>query len=120
MKVIYIAHSRDFDFKHDLYKPIRNSALNSQHKIIFPHETDQFINSKAIIKRSQLVIAEVSHSAIGVGIELGWANSFNVPILCLYKEGSNLSKSLEAVAGTIVPYASVEEMLIKLESFLSQ
>jgi hypothetical protein len=38
MKKIYFAHSSGFDFKKDLYLPIRNSKLNSQYNFIFPHE----------------------------------------------------------------------------------
>jgi len=71
MLEIYITHSRDFDYKTELYTPLRNSSLNSQHRFILPHETNEFINSKEIIQRSNLVIAEVSYPATGVGIELG-------------------------------------------------
>ncbi|QQS38391.1 hypothetical protein IPM62_03325 [Candidatus Woesebacteria bacterium] len=101
MLQIYVAHSRDFDYKSDLYAPLRNSPLNTQYKFVLPHETDEFVNSKDIIKNSHFVIAEVSYPAIGEGIELGWADSFLVPIFCIYKEGSKISGSLQAVTNFI-------------------
>ena len=120
MLAIYIAHSKDFDYKMELYAPLRNSSLNSQHKFVLPHETDEFISSKEIIKKSDLVVAEVSYPATGVGIELGWADSFLVPILCLYKDGAKPSGSLKAVSATIVSYSDSIDMLHKIEIFLSQ
>jgi hypothetical protein len=117
---IYIAHSRDLDYKNELYIPLKKSPINSQHTIILPHETDEFINSKEIISKSNLVIAEVSFPATGEGIELGWANSFRIPIICLYKEGTKPSGSLRAVTKTIVSYADSSDLLNKIENFLAQ
>lgn len=116
---IYIAHSKDFDYKNELYVPLRDSRFNTEHEIILPHETDQFINTKKLIKNSDLLIAEVSYSATGEGIELGWADGFHIPIVCLYKEGAKPSRSLQVVSKTIVSYKDKEDMLSKIESFLS-
>jgi len=68
---IYFGHSKNFDFKKELYELIRKSELNKQHKIIFPHETEEFVNSKNIIKDCDLMIAEVTYPATSLGIELG-------------------------------------------------
>ena len=65
---IYISHSKALNFKQDLYQPIRESYLNSEHEIILPHEVYEeakdFI-TKEIIKTSDVVIAEVSFPATG-------------------------------------------------------
>lgn len=120
MEKIYIAHSRDFDFKRELYDPIRKSNLNSRYDFILPHETDQFFHSKEVIKKSRLVVAEVSFPATGEGIELGWADSFNIPIVCFYKEGMRPSGSIKAVTNDVIPYTDSTDILKKLERFLSQ
>lgn len=120
MLEIYIAHSKDFDYKTELYTPLRNSPLNSQYRFILPHETDEFINSKEIIRKSNLVIAEVSYSATGEGIELGWADSYQIPVFCLHREGTKPSGSLKVVTNTVVSYSDPVDMLRKIESFLSQ
>jgi hypothetical protein len=116
---IYVAHSRGFDYKNELYAPIRNSALNSLYTFILPHETDMFINSKHIIQNSDLVIAEVSFPATGQGIELGWADSFSVPVICLYKKGTKPSGSLKVITKTIVSYTDSTDLVHKIEYLLS-
>ena len=117
---IYIAHSKNFDYKNELYVPLRNSRLNSQHEIFLPHEADQFINTKEVIGKSDVVIAEVSYPATGEGIELGWADSFRIPIFCLYEEGIKPSRSLKTVSETVVAYRDMADMLGKIGSFLSR
>ncbi len=117
---IYIAHSNNFDYKNKLYLPLRNSPLNSRHEIFLPHETDKFINTKEMIKKSDIVIAEVSYPATGEGIELGWADSFRIPIACLYIEGTKPSESLKAITKTFISYSNQADMLSKIENFLSQ
>lgn len=118
MKKIYISHSIDTNYKTELYNPIRNSSLNSKYKFIFPHETDSRINSKEIIKTSSLVIAEVSLSATGVGIELGWADSFSIPIICIHKEGTKPQGSLKIVSRMIVCYSDATDMVSKIDKVL--
>ncbi len=70
---IYIAHSRNFDFQNELYKPIRQSPLNNEHSFVLPHEnSDEPFNSKEYLEdKADLLIAEVSDPATGLGIELG-------------------------------------------------
>lgn len=119
MKRVYVAHSRSFDFSQELYKPLRESQLSGCYEFIFPHETDQFVDSREIIRTSHFVIAEVSFPATGEGIELGWASSFNVPILCLYREGVKPSGSLKAVTKNIVSYSDLDDMVRRIEHFLS-
>ena len=117
---IYIAHSKDFDFKKELYEPIKNSSLSKEHLFIFPHEDkDNFVNSKEIIKDDcDLIIAEVSYLSTGLGIELGWANVYNIPVLCLSKKGSKVSKSLQVVTNNFIEYSNEEDLIENLKSKL--
>jgi hypothetical protein len=115
---IYIGHSKNFDFKTELYEPLKQSELASLHELIFPHETDQVINSKDIIKNCDLMIAEVSFPATGLGIELGWANCFERPIICIYKTGSKISGSLKVVSNTFIEYSNEAELVNKLKEVL--
>ncbi len=114
---IYVAHSRDFDFKRYLYQPIRQSSLNAEHTFVLPHETsDQPFDSKQYLKNeADLLIAEVSEPATGLGIELGWANIYQVPIICVYKKGTKISGSLKAVSNNFVEYSSGEELIAGIE-----
>jgi hypothetical protein len=117
---IYFCHSRDFDFKNDLYKPIRESVLNTQHEIIFPHEDySSTINTKDVVKNCDVVFAEVSFPATGLGIELGWADIFSVPIVCFYKIDKKISGSLKFITNNFIEYSDLNDLLSKIESFLA-
>jgi len=116
---IYVIHSRNFDYKKELYEPIRNSEI--EHDFILPHEdSDKPFNSKDFLRdKCDLVIAEVSYCSIGLGIELGWANVFEVPILCVSRKGSKLSGSLKVLTKDFIEYSDSEELIVKLKKFLS-
>jgi hypothetical protein len=116
---IYFGHSKSFDFKKDLYDPIKKSGLSNQYEIIFPHETDEFINSKEIIKNCDLMVVEVTYPATGLGIELGWAEMLGKPVLCVSKKGSKLSGSLKVVTNDFIEYSDLDDLIKKIEKFLS-
>lgn len=113
---IYIAHSKGFDFQNELYTPIKNSFLNKEHFFVFPHtESGEQFNSKEFFQKDcDLIIAEVSYSATGLGIELGWADILNVPIVCIYKKNSKPAGSLNVVTKTFFEYSDNEELVVKI------
>ncbi len=112
---IYIAHSSAFDFQKELYQPIQNSALAKEDEFIFPHrDSGEPFNSKELFQNGcDLIIAEVSYPATGLGIELGWADLLNVPIVCIYKKGSKASGSLKVVTETFLEYSDTEDLILK-------
>jgi nucleoside 2-deoxyribosyltransferase len=101
---IYFAHSNKFDFKNDFYAPIKDSDISEGNELIFPHEDDERVNSREIIKNCDLLVAEVSYSGTGLGIELGWASAFGKRIICIYQKGVNISQSLMAVTDNFFMY----------------
>jgi len=119
---IYLAHSRDFDYKKDLYDPIRQSSLNQKHNFVLPHEsTNEPFDSRSFLKNSaDLIIAEVSRPTTGLGIELGWADVFNVPIVCIYRKGSRLSGSLKVVTDNFIEYSTHKELIDGIERIISK
>jgi hypothetical protein len=117
---IFVAHSSNFDFKNELYLPLRNSGLNRKHEIFLPQEkTDLGPVTKEIIQNSGLIIAEVSYPSTGQGIELGWANIFNVTIICIYKNGAKTSRSLNKLTNKFIIYENSKDMIKKLETFIN-
>ncbi|MGB4965664.1 MAG: hypothetical protein WBO77_00960 [Microgenomates group bacterium] len=116
---IYVTHSSNFDYQNELYQPLRKSELNKLHEITLPHEytTDQF-NSKEYMKECNLILAEVSYPSTGQGIELGWANLYKVPIVCIYKKEARLSGSLKVISNTFIEYNDSENMIQKLTDYL--
>lgn len=104
---IYIAHSRDIDYLNELYKPLKELKID----FIFPHENGKNnCNSRNFYKELDLVIAEVSNPATGLGIELGFLYDDNVPIHCLYKKGNQISSTLKSVTSNFYEYENSEEL----------
>ena len=99
---------------------MKSSKIAREHQILFPHDKENLGgNSKSLIGHGDLVLAEVSYPSTGQGIELGWANSGETPILCMYKIGSKLSHSLRFVTSELVEYTDQADMIKKLEDWLS-
>lgn len=115
---LYISHSSGFDFANELYAPLKNS-ITRDHDIFFPHDGKDVVNSKSIIKESDLILAEVSYPSTGQGIELGWADANGIRIICFYKVGSSPSSAIKLISSSSFEYASLDEMLNKLTAELS-
>lgn len=110
---IYVGHSSSFNYKKDLYQPLRDSDLNEEHNIVLPHEdSEQPFNSKSYLKNEcDIFIAEVSKASTGLGIELGWADIYDIPVICVYQKGSKPSGSIPEVSGKIESYQNTEELV---------
>ena len=116
---IYIAHSREFDYKNELYNPIRKEAKLKDYEIILPHENDNDLsNNRDFYKNIDMIIAECSYLSIGLGIELGWAYDDNTPIYCIYKQGAKISSSVYAVTNNVYEYKDIDEMIRIIENIV--
>lgn len=116
---IYVCHANSFDFKTELYEPLRASELNRSHTITLPHEkSGEPFHSKEYLGHCDLVIAEVSYPSTGQGIELGWADGYGVPIICVYKQGAKPSGSLKVVSNIFLEYSDAPDMIAQLVSNL--
>lgn len=117
---IYVAHSTSFNYQNDLYEPLER-ILGSAHDLIFPHvkSLSQF-DSKELFKSKHcdVVIAEVTLPSIGLGIELGWANMFEIPIICLHKDDSSNSPSLQMISSRYIPYKDILDIQVELTAML--
>ena len=116
---IYIAHSREFDYEKELYRPIRSNQSLPQRDIILPHEDGQNINfGREFYSQLDLVIAEVSYPATGLGIELAWTYDAHVPIICISKLGTRISGSLYAVCDHFEEYITPESLIKLVENII--
>jgi len=120
MKKVFLAHATSGDFRKNLYEPIRQSELSAFCELILPHETsDKQFDSKSFIESDcDLIIAEVSEPSIGLGIELGWANMYNKPVVCFYKVGSQVSESIRMVTNQIFEYSDGEDLIKKIKEVI--
>ena len=114
---IYVSHSTNFDYETELYEPFRVNF--SELDMFFPHEKDgKLLDTKQIIKESGLVLAEASYPSTGQGIELGWANTFDIPIVCIYRDGTKPSSALRIVSHNFINYSSADELVDKLRKVI--
>ncbi len=116
---IFVAHASSFDFRTKLYDPLRASALNTEHEILLPQEDAQEEITRDMIRSADVLVAEVSESSLGAGIEMGWADAFGVPIIVLYEKGSQVSFSIDNVVTTRIEYDTADDMVTKLAEALA-
>lgn len=117
---IYVGHSSSFDYKQDLYKPLKNSELSADHELIFPHEnSEELFNSREFLREeADVMIAEVSNPSTGLGVELGWADQFDVSIICVCQKDSQPSSALKAVTDDVLVYENSSKLVKVLEKAL--
>jgi hypothetical protein len=86
---------------------------------------DKYIYDRDIawLNQCDLVVAEVTKPSLGVGYELGWAESHDKPILCLFRKDSLLRLSA-MIAGSpvmqVVEYTNVEDAKKHIRKFLDK
>jgi hypothetical protein len=114
---IYVSHSSGYDYRKELYNPIKQSKLAGAHEFFFPHD-GKAANTKKIIPNFDLILAEVSFPSTGQGIELGWADFSSVPIIGIYKKGCKPSSSVSFVADKITEYENADDMISKINKIV--
>ncbi len=118
---IYVSHSRSFDYQNELYGPLLNSPLATEHQLILPflNGGGQSPDTKAVLQSVNLVVAEVTFSYTAQGIELGWADMLGKPILCYYRQGYPASANIAMITNHIYPYKDPADLILQLEQALS-
>lgn len=114
---VYISHSTGFDYKEELYAPLKEGL--DGYTMFLPHEhSDIAVDTKQILQDSDLIVAEVSYPSTGQGIELGWGNEAGVPIVCVHHTDAKPSSSLRIVSDAFIEYSSPKELALRLQQFL--
>ncbi len=109
---IYVGHSSGYDFHEKLYRPLKDSELFRAHNVVLPHETEGLFDSKSFFQeKCDLFIAEVSEASTGLGIELGWADLFDVEIILISVKEANTSSSLKALDADHIKYENPDEII---------
>ncbi|MFV0626353.1 MAG: hypothetical protein ACK5N8_03260 [Alphaproteobacteria bacterium] len=117
MKKIYFGHSSDIDYNL-LYNLLLESTLYQSNNIFLPHLNGQNVNTIELIKKCDLFIAEVSKPSTGLGIELGIAYEYKIPIACLFKTGNKPSSSLKYISTKFIEYSDEISFLKSVEELL--
>ena len=75
----------------------------------------------AWLAEAALMVADVTIPSLGVGYEIGRAESRGIPVLCLYRErdGRKLSAMISGNPKvTVTKYGTVEEALVYIDRFI--
>jgi hypothetical protein len=118
MKKVYVAHSKKIDYNNELYLPITNSELMSNYDFIFPHNTTETFYSKEIIKTCEYMVAEISKGSMGLGIEIGWADILNIPIIFVHRENVQIPEYFKNISNNIILYKDYLELPTILSKIL--
>lgn len=107
---IYVAHSTAFDFQKELYAPLLKMQNELKCSFLLPYlNSDQPFSSLEMFQKQEidLIVAEVSFASTGMGIELGWASSCGIKIICIYQMGKKHSNSLKTVSNHFFEYKNL-------------
>jgi len=116
---IYLSHSKNQDFLNELYNPIINSKLTEKNEFIFPHDKVwEDVDTKEIIRQSDVLLVEVSYPAFGVGIEIGRAEAAKLRIIAIKKTSKKLNSSVSKITNEIVSYTDEKDLIKQLEKIL--
>ena len=87
-----------------------------------PSDQGIYERDMAWLAKADLVVAEVTLPSLGVGYEIGRAESLDIPVLCLYREqdGRRLSAMVSGNPQVmLVRYSTVAEALVNIDEFVN-
>ena len=99
-----------------ILKQLSIKTLVFVHKYSFKPEREKEMMRMALdeVRDSDIIIAEASDRAIGVGVEIGYAKSLNKPIVYIRKESAEYSCALGGVSDLKLVYKDVKDLERKL------
>ena len=116
LKIIdYLGSFGDVLTEHVGYKDVEKSEENHSDIYIFERDVKW-------LESSDVMIADVTVPSLGVGYEIGFAETLNIPILCLYnpKNKKPLSAMITGNKNIIwKEYGSFEDVQMLIKNFLS-
>jgi len=77
-------------------------------------ERDMMSRAFREIESASLLVAEMSFKRVGIGVEVGYAAALGLPIIYLYKSGSNHSTTVGGAASKTIVYKNALDLSNKL------
>jgi len=127
-----ITGGREFE---SVYQAITRTLLADGHAVPTAHLADPGVKARegkvkpgevfekdtTWIRGCDALVAEVSTPSHGVGFEVAYALNLNKAVLCIYREGQNISKMLTGNSHPrlqVMSYQDPEEAVAMIRSFL--
>ena len=116
LKIIdYLGSFGDVLTEHVGYKDVEKSEENHSDIYIFERDVKW-------LESSDVMIADVTVPSLGVGYEIGFAETLNIPILCLYNPRNKKPLSAMITGNKNIiwkEYGSFEDAQMLIKNFLS-
>lgn len=119
-------HKKEFKNLNKILKKFLKNKFNiDSYSFVFEFKekkTNKEMMKKALelIDKSDLIIAELSYKAIGIGIEIGYAKAKNKKIIYLKKINTEISSTSEGICDFLIEYINKEDLLEKLSNILNK
>ncbi len=81
-------------------------------------EKDMMMTAFSEIDSCDFLIAELTTKSIGVGIEIGYAYSKNIPICYIRRKGSEYSTTAAGCSSLIVEYENADKLIVDVSKFI--
>ena len=76
-----------------------------------PNQEKQMMDKAfAEIEACEFMIAELTHKAIGVGVEIGYARAKDIPVVYLRRKGSPYSTTVGGCSDFVIEYEGLGEL----------
>jgi 2'-deoxynucleoside 5'-phosphate N-hydrolase len=106
---------------HVLSAHVADPAALEAEKDLPPREV--FERDTNWVRKSEVLIAEVSTPSLGVGYEIALAVQLDKPVLCVYRSGVRLSKMISGNSApnlTVAAYSSEAELDEQVAAFIAK
>lgn len=108
---IYVGHAKHLNYREELYPSLKKVGEKTGVTFVLPHDlSDEPFPSKDVLPTCDLMVADVSLPALGLGIEIGWANMMEIPILFIHQSDSEFSRSIQEVSTAILSYKDGDDL----------
>ncbi|MCB0842753.1 MAG: hypothetical protein KDE26_05735, partial [Bacteroidetes bacterium] len=86
-----------------------------------PNQEKQMMDKAfAEIEACEFMVVELSHKAIGVGVEVGYARARNIPVVYLRRKGAPYSTTVGGCSDFEIEYENLEELDRKMRLFMEE
>ncbi|MDP3965076.1 MAG: nucleoside 2-deoxyribosyltransferase [bacterium] len=100
---------------------VGDPAITDKGRVEFTHQ-EIYDYDSGLVRQADALVADISTPSIGVGYEIGLAESRNIPIMALYREGTSAHASPMVLGNSNIQsrsYQTLDEAFAHLETFFS-
>jgi len=91
-----------------------------KYKFDLSQEKDMMVQAMADIENADILIAEASTKAVGVGVEVGYAKAKNKPVIYIRHQDADHSTTISGMSDFNIVYVNAEDLQKKLMEVVSE